>query len=81
MVRACVRACVRVCACVCVPTSLLQEKSSAKVAAGILKESGPLGFWQGVGPDVSRGVLSAALMLAIKEKLQVVIKALLGLQK
>ena len=49
------------------------------MAADILRDSGPLGFWQGVGPDISRGVISAAIMLALKERLQLVIKSVLGL--
>ena len=55
-----------------------QEKSSGTIASRILEESGLLGFWQGVGPDISRGVVSAALMLAVKERIQLVIKTLLG---
>jgi len=55
-----------------------KAKSSGKVAAGILQADGVLGFWRGVGPDISRGVVSAAMMLAVKEKIQLVIKTLLG---
>lgn len=34
-----------------------------------VQEEGALSLFQGIGPELTRGVLSAAFMLAIKEKL------------
>jgi len=52
------------------------------VFAGVLKDQGVGGLYQGLGPDVGRGLLSAALMLMVKEKLAGIVKgAILSLAK
>jgi len=39
----------------------------------VIKEDGFLSLYQGCVPEVSRGVLSAALMLAAKEKIAAIV--------
>lgn len=45
------------------------------VMMDVLKKQGVLGLYQGLMAELGRGVLSAALMLMVKEKLSVIVKA------
>lgn len=45
----------------------------------VYKEEGPLALYRGLGPELTRGALSSALMLMIKEKIQMYITLLMML--
>ncbi|KAL7553057.1 hypothetical protein ACHAWF_016298 [Thalassiosira exigua] len=48
-----------------------------QMIAGQLKEGGVWGLYQGIGPELTRGVFSAALMMMVKERIGVVVRALI----
>mmetsp|Transcript_916 Transcript_916/g.1991 ORF Transcript_916/g.1991 Transcript_916/m.1991 type:complete len:303 (+) Transcript_916:66-974(+) len=56
------------------PTAGEQAPSIAGTVAKVLKEDGFFALYQGCVPEVSRGVLSAALMLAAKEKIAMAVR-------
>ena len=52
--------------------------SSIPAMLGKMYQQGGLALWfQGLGPELTRGVLSAALMMTIKEKIATVVKSML----
>ena len=57
-----------------VMSEMTRPKSIPAVMAAVLAKQGILGLFQGLGPELGRGVLSAALMLMVKEKLSGVVK-------
>jgi len=61
------------------PVAGERPPSIAGTVARILRHDGFLALFQGCVPEVSRGVLSAALMLAAKEKIAVAARAALAL--
>ena len=40
-----------------------------------LSNGGVVGLYQGIGPELTRGVFSAALMMMVKERIGVLVKA------
>eukprot|EP00586_Coscinodiscus_wailesii_P019270 CAMPEP_0172497008 /NCGR_PEP_ID=MMETSP1066-20121228/94746_1 /TAXON_ID=671091 /ORGANISM="Coscinodiscus wailesii, Strain CCMP2513" /LENGTH=316 /DNA_ID=CAMNT_0013269581 /DNA_START=72 /DNA_END=1022 /DNA_ORIENTATION=- len=46
-----------------------KKKSIGSMMGEILKEGGMKGLFQGLGPELTRGVLSAALMMMMKERI------------
>ena len=53
------------------------ESIMGVIVATALSKEGFFALYRGLVPDLSRGVLSAAVMLAVKEKIQAVLRALL----
>ena len=52
-----------------------EGKGTLAVALMVLKNGGVGALYKGLGAELSRGVLSAALMLTVKEQLQGAVKA------
>jgi len=44
-------------------------------------EGGVWGLYQGIGPELTRGVFSAALMMMVKERIGVFVRALIELDE
>nr|CCA13945.1 Mitochondrial Carrier (MC) Family putative [Albugo laibachii Nc14] len=57
------------------------EESTLNTLRQVYQEDGVVGLYQGLGPEIMRGAMSAALMLMIKEKLQTYITFLFVLAK
>jgi solute carrier family 25 (peroxisomal adenine nucleotide transporter), member 17 len=56
-------------------TTCEQKSVSIPTMLGTMYSSGGFASWfQGLGPELTRGVLSAALMMMIKEKISVIVK-------
>uniref|UniRef100_A0AAV1T6E4 Mitochondrial carrier protein n=1 Tax=Peronospora matthiolae TaxID=2874970 RepID=A0AAV1T6E4_9STRA len=47
-----------------------REETVASTLQRVYKEEGPLALYRGLGPELTRGALSSALMLMLKEKIQ-----------
>ena len=58
-------------------TNQQQQQSVTALLAEIYESHGIQGLYQGLGPELTRGVFSAALMLMIKEKINESVKAAL----
>jgi len=58
-------------------TSTGKAKSSMEVIGGELKKNGVVGLYAGIKPELIRGVMSTALMLAVKEKINGVVLSML----
>lgn len=43
----------------------------------VLREHGVLGLYQGLGPEIARGVLSSAIRMAVKERIFVTVRGAL----
>ncbi|KAI9914150.1 hypothetical protein PsorP6_005752 [Peronosclerospora sorghi] len=56
-----------------------RQETIASTLQRVYKEEGPLALYRGLGPELTRGALSSALMLMIKEKIQVYITVLMML--
>ncbi|CAI5709855.1 unnamed protein product [Peronospora effusa] len=53
------------------------KKTIASTLQRVYTEEGPLALYRGLGPELTRGALSSALMLMIKEKVQMYIMVLM----
>ncbi|RLN61825.1 hypothetical protein BBJ28_00022895 [Nothophytophthora sp. Chile5] len=54
-----------------------KKETIASTLQRVYKEEGPLALYRGLGPELTRGALSSALMLMIKEKIQMYITVLM----
>ncbi|KAG3118501.1 hypothetical protein PI124_g3307 [Phytophthora idaei] len=54
-----------------------KKETIASTLQRVYTEEGPLAFYRGLGPELTRGALSSALMLMIKEKIQMYITLLM----
>lgn len=48
--------------------------STLQVLRGIVLDEGVLALWKGIVPQATKGVLSSAVLLAVKEKIDLVIR-------
>ncbi|KAE8894047.1 hypothetical protein PF005_g30772 [Phytophthora fragariae] len=55
----------------------LKKETIASTLQRVYREEGPLALYRGLGPELTRGALSSALMLMIKEKIQMYITLLM----
>ena len=46
-----------------------EEEGVVGTMARVMREEGALALYQGMGPEIGRGVLSSALMMMVKEKI------------
>lgn len=56
----------------------LTQRNVTSVLHQVYQEQGLSGLFQGLGPELTRGIFSSALMLMIKERLAVVVREALG---
>ncbi|KAF4322862.1 hypothetical protein BBO99_00002395 [Phytophthora kernoviae] len=56
-----------------------KKETIASTLQRVYKEEGPLALYRGLGPELTRGALSSALMLMIKEKIQMYITLMMML--
>jgi len=54
-----------------------KKKTIPQMIAEQLSTGGVSGLYQGIGPELTRGVFSAALMMMVKERIGVVVKAMI----
>jgi len=54
-----------------------KKKTIPQMIAEQLSTGGVGGLYQGIGPELTRGVFSAALMMMVKERIGVVVKAMI----
>ncbi len=54
-----------------------KKKKIPQIIAEQLSTGGVSGLYQGIGPELTRGVFSAALMMTVKERIGVVVKAMI----
>ncbi|KAG7399035.1 ADP/ATP carrier protein [Phytophthora boehmeriae] len=59
------------------PAGRASKETIASTLQRVYKEEGPLALYRGLGPELTRGALSSALMLMIKEKIQMYITILM----
>mmetsp|Transcript_2211 Transcript_2211/g.4299 ORF Transcript_2211/g.4299 Transcript_2211/m.4299 type:complete len:102 (+) Transcript_2211:2018-2323(+) len=54
-----------------------EKPTIPQMIAEQLSTGGVWGLYQGIGPELTRGVFSAALMMMVKEKIGVIVKAMI----
>jgi hypothetical protein len=54
-----------------------KKKTIPQMIAEQLSTGGVSGLYQGIGPELTRGVFSAALMMMVKERIGVVVKTMI----
>eukprot|EP00933_Yihiella_yeosuensis_P005433 TRINITY_DN109945_c0_g1_i1.p1 TRINITY_DN109945_c0_g1~~TRINITY_DN109945_c0_g1_i1.p1 ORF type:complete len:313 (-),score=67.45 TRINITY_DN109945_c0_g1_i1:283-1221(-) len=55
--------------------SLVKPLSTSQVLYNIIMDDGVLALWKGMGPQTLKSVLSSAVLLAAKEKIELIVKA------
>jgi hypothetical protein len=56
----------------------LTSTSATEELLIVLREQGVLGLYQGLGPEIARGVLSSAIRMAVKERIFVSVRGVLA---